>query len=98
MTTKKPDKSLTRDAINKRLEQLGLTRYQFTHAGLIDASPSTVYRFLNGEVESSSGNLDEMLIALGMRIVNGVPPKWSIKARKDRIDRERERLTPSLAS
>lgn len=85
MTDIKP--STTRDAVNTRIAALGLTRYQFAHSQLIDAAPSTVYRFLNGDVESSSGNLDEMLTALGLRIVPAVRPMWARKAKRLRDQR-----------
>lgn len=80
--------SMLREAINNRIESLGLTKYQFAHSGKVQAAPSTVYRFLKGEVESSSGNLDEMLSALGLTIKPTKRPGWARKARRDRLDRE----------
>jgi hypothetical protein len=88
-------KSMIRDAINTRIRQLGLTNYQFAHSGKVQAAPSTVYRFLNGDVESSSGNLDEMLEALGLRIVTTGKPLWARQAKQARIAREASSSTPA---
>jgi hypothetical protein len=77
-----------RNAIIERLHQLDLTIYQFAHSGKVSAAPSTIYRFLNGDVESSSGNLDEMLAALGLCIKNTATPVWARDARRSRLDRE----------
>jgi len=82
--------SVVRDMINKRIESLGITRYQFAHNGHVDAAASTVYRFLNGEVESSSGNLDEMFLSLGLKIKNSKRPAWAQKARKERTKRMKQ--------
>ena len=76
-----------RDAINARIKQLGLSTYQFAHSGKVGAAPSTVYRFLKGEVESSSGNLDEMLTALGLRIETTKRPMWARRAWRARVER-----------
>lgn len=81
-------KSPIREAIIARIKQLGLTTYQFAHSGKVGAAPSTVYRFLNGETESSSGNLDEMLTALGLRIETTKRPLWARRARRARAERE----------
>lgn len=81
MTTD-PKASIVRDAINARIESLGLTRYQFAHSGLLRAAPSTVYRFLNGDVVSKSDNVDEMLQALGLRITTTKRPEWARKIRR----------------
>lgn len=74
-TAKKKD-SLIRDSINKRLDKLGITRYALANGDLVDASPSTIYRFLNGDIESNSGNIDEIFAALNMTVVFGKTPAW----------------------
>lgn len=76
--------SYIRDRINERVVQLGLTIHQFAHSGFVEAAPSTVYRFLNGEVETTSGNIDEMLTALNLTLRNGTRPVWAREAREER--------------
>ena len=80
-------KSALREAINNRVIALGLTRHQFANSGHLKAAPSTIYRFLNGEVETTSGNIDEMLACLNLRIENGTRPAWAKEAKKERLDR-----------
>lgn len=81
-------KSMIRDAISARIKQLGLSNYQFAHSGKVGAAPSSVYRFLKGEVECGSGNLEEMLVALGLRIETTKRPLWARRARRARAERE----------
>lgn len=91
MSTPKDNAGYTpiRDAINERIESLGISRYDFAHSGKVKAAPSTVYRFLNGQIDSSSAFLDEMLKALGLKLWPTKRPAWARKAKQVRTDRKR---------
>jgi hypothetical protein len=85
--TDKTKTSYLRTMINNRVISLGLTRHQFANSGHIKAAPSTVYRFLNGDVETTSGTIDEMLTCLNLKIMNGPRPEWAKEAKKERHER-----------
>lgn len=75
---KKNQISLTRNAINDRILQLGVSRFQIASSGLVSAAPSTIYRFLNGETECTSGIVDDLFQALGLRIEASHTPGWVV--------------------
>ncbi len=65
-----------RDIINARLEDLGVTRYELAHYGGINTAPSTVFRFLSGERNTFTGNVEQMLASCGLEIVATKKPTW----------------------
>lgn len=66
-----------RDAINNRLRELRVTRYDLTNYSGIRMNPSTVYRYLTGTKNISSKNLEKLLAAVGLELRPiVVPPGW----------------------
>ncbi len=65
-----------REVILARLEELGATRYDLAHYGGVSASPSTVFRFLSGNRNTFSGNVEQMLASCGLALVAVGQPDW----------------------
>ena len=67
-----------REIIDRRLEELGVSRYGFAHSEVLeDVSPSTTFRFLKGEHDTMSESIEVMLRACGLRIVpSRRVPRW----------------------
>lgn len=89
--SKMPDYDLRRTTIReiiaRRLDEFGMTKRDLATSGKIDVAQSTFYRFMSEECDTKVGNLEQVLKALGLRIVpdDDVPP-W---ARKKARERER---------
>ena len=58
-----------RGSVLDRLEEFGVNKSDLAHHGGCDAAPSTVFRFLSGERDTFSGNVEQILSACGLRLV-----------------------------
>ena len=67
-----------REIILARLKRLGVSRYDLALFGGCDAAPSTIYRFLSGNRSTFSGNIEQVIHACGLRLVEEKQaPKWA---------------------
>ena len=72
------DEMTLRDVILERLDDLGVSRYDLAHRGGCDAAPSTIFRFLSGERNTFSGNVEQILDACGFELVaRTARPDWA---------------------
>ena len=69
-------KSTLRKIILSRMEELEITRHRLAHSGRIDASPTTVFRYLSGQSQSSSVVIEGIMKSLGIDIVVDQDFEW----------------------
>lgn len=72
------DEMTIRDVILDRLLDLGVSKYDLAHRAGCDAVPSTIFRFLSGERNTFSGNVEQILEACGIELVaRSSKPHWA---------------------
>jgi len=58
-----------RQIILTQMENLGVSRHRLAHSGRVDASATTIFRYLSGQSQSSSAVIEGIMAALGIDIV-----------------------------
>jgi len=62
------DKVTIREAILDRIDQLGITRHKIAHSGVVEASPTTIFRYLSGESDSSAIVIEGIMFYVGLEL------------------------------
>lgn len=70
-------RSYLRREITRRMLELGVSMADLAERAGLDMPRSTVYRFLNGESDAYSQNVEAMMRALGLYVTSGnEEPDW----------------------
>lgn len=68
--------STLREIILAQMAHLGVSRHQIAHSGRVNASPTTIFRFLSGQSQSSSSVIEAIMVSLGIDIVIDENFEW----------------------
>lgn len=81
-----------RDLIDRRLDELGVSKYRFANSDELDGvSTSTTFRYLNGQQDAHSESVSVMLRACGLKIVPDKKfPDWVHKLKQKLKQKERK--------
>jgi len=59
-----------RDKINRQLARSGRSIYWLANSGKVDMAPNSVYRYLSGNHDTTGQKIEQMMDAVGLKIVN----------------------------
>lgn len=74
--------SRIRDRINTQLSRNNRSIYWLANSGKVDMAPNSVYRYLSGSHDTTGAKIEQMMDAVGLKIVESKRPSRFRKPRK----------------